>query len=371
MANIEKRKGKFGTTYRVKIRIKGHPAISQTFNRQGDALNWAEETEAALRGGAYVGDTPPGDMPFEEALNKYIDHIQTAKKIVGKGKDKKLVPLKKINTVLREVTAAERLHKEFDSFSLREITSKMCAKYRDKRLLEASVSTFLKEMFVFNNVFKLARTEWEIDIDQSPFKDIQTPSQGEGRLRFLTVEEAVALYENSKESKNNKFHTYVLLMLQSGMRPGEAAGLTWGKVNLEKRYIDLTVTKTRPRLAPLTVPACQLLKTIRPDDWETEDFVFLPEKPSNYVLRQPYRYFRRAFENALKKAGINDFTQHDMRHTAASHLLMTEKVDLITLSNILGHTSLDMTRRYAHMLMEHKLKAIDRIAHLGLENETI
>jgi integrase len=48
---------------------------------------------------------------------------------------------------------------------------------------------------------------------------------------------------------------------------------------------------------------------------------------------------------------------------------MIERVDLITLSNFLGHTSLDMTRRYVHMPQEHKLKAVDRIAHLGFESE--
>ena len=70
------------------------------------------------------------NLPFEEALDKYIKYIETATKRVGKEN----VPLKKVNTVLREATASIRLHKDFDRYTLKQITPMVCAAYRDKRL---------------------------------------------------------------------------------------------------------------------------------------------------------------------------------------------------------------------------------------------
>ena len=77
---------------------------------------------------------------------------------------------------------------------------------------------------------------------------------------------------------------------------------------------------------------------------------------------------------AIDRAKIEDFTMHDMRHTAASHLLMSEdengqKTDVITLAEILGHKSLDQTKKYVHILMEYKVREIDKIAGLGLPSK--
>ncbi len=93
--------------------------------------------------------------------------------------------------------------------------------------------------------------------------------------------------------------------------------------------------------------------------------VFLPENISSTVQRRPNLFFRRAFDNAVKKAEIKDFHMHDLRHTAASYLLMSGS-DLRTLADILGHSTMQMVQRYTHLLDDHKLKAVDRINGLGL-----
>lgn len=364
MAIIEKRKRKKGIVYRVKIRIKGHPEVNATFDRLSEAHRWAEETEAALRSGGFVGDAPPGDMPFKEALDKYIDYLDTHRRKDGSR-------IKKPNTIERERIAAKALHNFFDNYTLRQITPQLAAKYRDTREQVVSGSTILKEIFVINNLYRMARTEWGLDGLQNPFADIRKPSQGEGRLRMLNGEEAERLFLASLKSRNKKFPVWVLLMLQSGMRPSEAAGLRWGQLYLDDRFADLTVTKTRPRRVPLTTSACKALRSIMPPNPPGDEYVFLPPKVSSYIKRRPNRYFYRAFKMATSRAKIKDFTQHDMRHTAASHLLMTtdehgNRIDLITLSEILGHKTIDQTKKYVHVLMEHKIKEIERISGLGL-----
>ncbi|HEX9867760.1 MAG TPA: site-specific integrase, partial [Candidatus Tectomicrobia bacterium] len=74
----------------------------------------------------------------------------------------------------------------------------------------------------------------------------------------------------------------------------------------------------------------------------------------------PYRSFRTAFERAVRKAGIQDFTFHDLRHTFASRLVMAG-VDLPTVKELLGHKDITMTLRYAHLSNDHKQAAVKKL----------
>lgn len=72
----------------------------------------------------------------------------------------------------------------------------------------------------------------------------------------------------------------------------------------------------------------------------------------------PYRSVRTAFENAVKRAEIEDFTFHDLRHTFASRLVMAG-VDLPTVKRLMGHKEISMTLRYAHLSDDHMQRAVD------------
>jgi len=73
---------------------------------------------------------------------------------------------------------------------------------------------------------------------------------------------------------------------------------------------------------------------------------------------KPYKNIKHSFKSALKKAGIKDFKFHDLRHTYASHLTMAG-IDLTTVSRLLGHKTLTMTLRYAHLAPQHMQKAVN------------
>ncbi len=72
---------------------------------------------------------------------------------------------------------------------------------------------------------------------------------------------------------------------------------------------------------------------------------------------KPYKDVKRSFETALKRTGINDFRFHDLRHVFASHLVMGG-VDITTVKELLGHKTLTMTLRYAHLAPSHKVNAV-------------
>jgi len=349
MARISTLKRKKGVVYKAEIRLISHPYISQTFDRRSDAQRWAEDTEATLRAGGCIDDNTPEDMEFNKALDRYELDVSSHKRP---------------NTRAREITSANSLRKSFSGLSLKEISPAQVAAFRDQRLQSVGPSTLQKDLALLSHLYTIALTEWSLDV-KNPVASIRKPSMPDGRLRLLSKDEARHLLETCKDSRNENLYPYVQLLLHTGMRPSEAAGLTWGQVDIDARILNLTITKTKPRRVPLTIKAVEILLEIMPEQCQRIKPVFLPENISLGIQRRPNLFFRRAFDNVIKKAKIEDFHMHDLRHTAASYLLMAG-VDLRTLADILGHSTMQMVQRYTHLLDDHKLKAVDRIASLGL-----
>src|SRR5262245_25199538 len=78
----------------------------------------------------------------------------------------------------------------------------------------------------------------------------------------------------------------------------------------------------------------------------------------------PYRSFRSAFELAVRKAGLENFTFHDLRHTFASRLVMAG-VDLPTVKELMGHKDIKMTLRYTHLSSDNKRRAVRALEQFG------
>ena len=152
------------------------------------------------------------------------------------------------------------------------------------------------------------------------------------------------------------------------MRSSEAAGLRWSQVDLKKRVIFLPDTKNKDsRWVPLTKELTKELSNLKKTSkGKNENLVFLKEDQlkTARAKARPGIKFREAFNAAKKRAGLPDIHMHDLRHTAASHLIMSG-VDIRTLADILGHRTLQMVQRYTHLLHDHKLTAIDKIGSLG------
>ena len=136
----------------------------------------------------------------------------------------------------------------------------------------------------------------------------------------------------------------------------------------KQRVIFLPDTKNKdPRWVPLTNELAGELSRMREmTKGRDEDLVFLEDEQmqTSRAKARPGIKFREAFNAAKKRAGLHDIHLHDLRHTAASHLIMSG-VDIRTLADILGHRTLQMVQRYTHLLHDHKLAAIDKIGLLG------
>jgi len=144
--------------------------------------------------------------------------------------------------------------------------------------------------------------------------------------------------------------------VETGMRLEELLSLKWEQVDLERREVRLVRTKTnRPRVVPLSTRAVAVLAATG-GPLGASTYVFI-----NSATGDRYRKIRRAFRTACRRAGLEDVRFHDLRHTFASWAVQSG-ADLYRLSRILGHTTLQMTTRYAHLSTQHLHEVIKRMA---------
>jgi site-specific recombinase XerD len=144
--------------------------------------------------------------------------------------------------------------------------------------------------------------------------------------------------------------------LNTGMRRGEQYGLQWEHVNLEQQVLTIPRSKHgEVRHIPLNAVAVGALKSLLPN-MEKNNFVFVSSRG-----RGALQGSRHWFEKALKEAGVRNFTWHSLRHSFASRMVLAG-VDLRTVQELMGHKTIGMTIRYAHLAPAHQLAAVERLA---------
>jgi len=163
------------------------------------------------------------------------------------------------------------------------------------------------------------------------------------RLRYLNEEEAASLLDLAKNSRSKDVYHTILTALDTGMRQGEIFNLRWSDIDFKNGQIWVRETKNgSPRHVPMTEGIRKTLSS-RPRRLGS-DFIFW----GRVQEKRDHTGMRETFINLLQRAGIEDFTFHDLRHTFASHLAMAG-VPLHTIGQLLGHKTPGMTMRYAHL----------------------
>jgi integrase len=218
---------------------------------------------------------------------------------------------------------------------------------RYKKLLNPA--TVNRELAVLKHLFTKA-VDWRV-LDQSPAVAVKLHREKNRRVRYLSAEECRALLA---ACPSITLKCIILLAIHTGMRKGEILKLKWIDTNLRERFIEIVDQKNGERSTiPLNQTAVETLRAIprRIDS----DYVF-----TGMIPGEPFADLKRQFEKAVSKAKLQGVTFHTLRHTAASHLVMSG-VDLPTVSEILRHKSIEMTMRYSHLSPKHKKSAVDAL----------
>jgi integrase len=350
MARILTRKGKKKTSFTATVRVKGYESVSRTFDTKGEARTWASGIESEMKKRRFK-DPRRANLTLEDAFKRYLETVTTRKALTTQEREERLAK------ILKEHLGSDIM--------LPDITPSAVASYRDQRLATVSSYAVRLELALLSHLYKKAIKEWELPIE-NPVDAIGRPKVPKGRIIFLKEKEAKRLLEACRTSRNKMLYPYVLVLLHSAMRPSEAAGLRWSQIDLASRSLTLHITKTEPRTVPLTKAVVSELQKIKGEKGDN-DFVFLNgEGKSSQARNIPSSRFRPAFDKARTRAKLPALHMHDLRHTAASHMLMAG-TDLRTLAAILGHSTLQMVLRYTHLLDEHKLDAVDRLDNFGMK----
>jgi len=198
------------------------------------------------------------------------------------------------------------------------------------------------------------------------------PTIQNARDRFFSMKEAEILLKELKrnpqikkeykELKDTKLHDITLLSLQTGARAGEIFSLKGNDVDLENDLITLRDTKnTETRYAPMTSDVKKMLKRRMPDN--SNDYIFT-DKDGEKINE-----VSNAFQRIVDRLGFNDGAEdsrervvfHTCRHTFASWLAI-QGTPLYTIAKLMGHKSISMSERYAHLSPDHKKDAVNVLA---------
>jgi len=355
----EKNKKNPKVTFTATIRLKGYPTVAKTFRNKSLAEEWAQKTEAAIKDGIYFKTQEAGKRTLAELINRYIEN-----ELPQRNSDH--------DNFKRQLNWWKD---RIGAYFLSGITPALLAEYRDKLKAEPSVREFKngtriekertdatvnRYMAALSVVFSVAVSEY-CWLHENPMLKVRKKTEARGRTRFLTDEERKTLLESCKKIHEKYLYKVVVLALSTGARYGEIINLKWAEVDFKNKLIYLLDTKNgESRSVPISGQAYDLLKELHNEKLNKK----VVKISSDYVFarsdgKKPME-LRNLWYDALEDSGIENLRLHDLRHTAASYLAKNGAT-LIQLKHILGHKTLAMCARYAHLTEQHTAEILEKM----------
>ena len=345
--------------YKAQVRLKGHPIQTATFERLTDAKRWVQQTESAIREGRHFKTSEAKKRTFKELIERY---------------EREILPTKPRS---KQESQFDWWKKEIGHLTLADVSPTIIAECRDKlsnkltpQRKKLSSGTVLRYLAALSHAFTIAVQEWQW-LENSPMAKVRKPKPSKGRVRFLNEDERNRLLKSCKESQNLYLYTIVVLALSTGMRKNEILSLQWKNIDLATGRITLHETKNNERrTVHLTGAALSLIKQLYEQIGNESDLLFPSSKGQMGQNGQNPLDIRSAWEAAVKRAKINDFKFHDLRHCTASYLAMNGAT-LFEISQVLGHKTLSMVKRYSHISEDHAADVVQRMNQkiFGVVNE--
>lgn len=254
----------------------------------------------------------------------------------------------------RDKRSVDKLCAFFGDLLLKDITPASVEKYLHRRLAEPSYrghftkpATVNRELACLNHIFTNAIRNGKAE--RNPVKGVERPPEHNERDRVLTLEEYIRLLTECP----SYLKPIIKLAYHTGMRRGEILGLTWDQVDLKKGFLNLPPgSKNKPgRPVPLCDELLDMFRSMPRG---------LPGMPVFTRNGKTMTDFREAFEVSVKRAGIEGFTFHDLRHTFNTNAYKAG-VPIPTIMKITGHKTLTMFKRYTTITTEDLKAAVRKI----------
>lgn len=342
---IEKR-GEF--SFRVSIRRKGYPNVSETFNTLADAKKYERQILVAMDQGVFVRRDDSSKKTLYEILTKYEIEVSQLKKS-WESEKYKIRYFK--NHKLAKYTMANL--KASDFAELRDELSKS----------GKANSTVNKHLALLSHVFSVCQKDWGFELD-NPVLKIRKLKEDNARSRRLENDEYKYLIRAAHYSNLSELPVLIRLAIETAMRQGEILQLEWKFINLKNRVIVLpkeAVKNGTERHVPLSTVAVKVIEGI-PRQIKSQKLF------QGVLRRNLCEQFKTACEKGrelykqdhgkVDDGFLINLKFHDQRHEAASRLFESGKFDTMEVASITGHKTLQMLKRYTHLKAEELAKKL-------------
>jgi integrase len=346
MATVKRKINKKGTVYRVDYYDPEGRRRRKDFSLKKDADAYRGKIDAAKKENRYhdVFDVKKEtQITFNELADRYVENFKGQK------------CFSRLKYYLIDGYRAA-----FGDRRLSEIGYLDLETYRNRRKLiptrtgrPRTDATVNREMTTLKHMLNKA-VEWGM-LEINPFKKGSRLMLKENnhRLRFLSESEIEALLRECPSHLRPIVETALL----TGMRRGELLSLKWDQI--WNRLIYLTETKSgKTRQIPINDRLAEVFQEVRRRSQLKSPYVFCDSEG-----RRLYDV-RRSFASACRRAGIEAFRFHDLRHTFASQLVMNG-ISLKAVQELLGHADIKMTMRYSHLSQAHLQDAVAVLNRIG------
>lgn len=243
------------------------------------------------------------------------------------------------------------IRRQLGHYLLTDLTNPVIDVWVREQMLDGlQRSTINKHIHMFNRMLNIARHWTLLPLQSEHLHNIKKLALGDHTQRFLNKEEIDCLIAASRTTRHPYFYNIVRLFLLTGARHGELRLVKWQDINLIKREWTVPRSKNgRARRIVLSTAAVNAFLSVR----ETAEHLMLPTNPSDYAIINPitrtaYHSFYATWFQVRKAANLDDLRIHDLRHTYAS-VLINKGVSIYEVQTLLGHSTIQMTQRYAHL----------------------
>ena len=347
MATIVERKGKTGkTTFHVKVRVRGHKPVTATHRNRTLANEWANRIEQEIKDGRYFKTSESKRHTLADLIERYLgtEMLNKAEK-----------------TRIDQTGQLYWWKSKYGVLRLEDITTPKLVEARDLLRREKSLkgerrgpSTVNRYLAALSQPLTVAAKEWHW-LHENPMMKVTRLKEPQGRVRYLENDERDSLLKACRDSENPYLYSVVVLALTTGARKMEILTLKWKQVKWEDKRIEINKTKNQEKKGlPIVGPAIEAISNLKESKMPDSEYLF-PAKNGTQPIE-----IKKAWYRALKNSGVDNFRFHDLRHTTASYLAMNGESALV-IAKVLGHKSLTMVKRYAHLSTEVAEAALTKL----------
>lgn len=280
-------------------------------------------------------------LRFKEAAEKYISNLE-----LEGGK----------NLVRKQQQLRDYLIPFFKDKVLTDISAFDIERYK-KHWVENGISstTVNRQLSIVTHMFNKL-IDWKL-LDKHPCR-IKKFKEKEGRITYLTSEQATELLEEAKRDGNPYVYPFMLIGLETAMRKTEILSIQIKDIDLERKIIYIPKAKAGAREQPITDHLASFLSSYIELVDKSQEWLF----PSKTSRTGHLENIEKPFRRVVAAIGLDpkEVVRHTLRHTAITHLVQAG-VDLPTVKRISGHKTLQMVERYSHQNGEHIRAALKKL----------